>query len=121
MQTFAIQSLFMNSYLFQSLLIQSFLIMSFLLKSLSPHRNVISFLLIMARQTNPHPHFVFLKYLSTGWSVFQTDFCIATVNVLSTIKGPNVNFSRDSQKLPQKPKIAGKLDLIGKNGFSFRH
>ena len=31
------------------------------------------------------------------------------------------DFSREHQKSPQKPKIAGKPDLIGKNGFSFRH
>ena len=38
---------------------------------------------------------------------------------MSTIKGPNRVFktkknSREPQKLPQKPKIAGKLDPIGK-------
>ena len=25
-------------------------------------------------QTKPQPHFVFLNYLGSGWSVFQTDF-----------------------------------------------
>ena len=31
------------------------------------------------------------------------------------------DFAREPQKWPQKPKIAGKLELIGKKGFSFRY
>ena len=31
------------------------------------------------------------------------------------------NFARKPQKWPQKPKIAGKLELIGKKGFSFSY
>ena len=31
------------------------------------------------------------------------------------------NFACEPQKWPQKPKIAGKIELIGKKGFSFRY
>ena len=31
------------------------------------------------------------------------------------------NFLHEPQILPQKPKIAGKLDLIGPNGYSFSY
>ena len=31
------------------------------------------------------------------------------------------DFAREPQKWPQKPKIAGKLELIGKKGFSFSY
>ena len=45
---------------------------------------------------------------------------------MSTIKGTNEvfknqNFSREPQKWPLKPKIVGKLELIGKKGLSFRY
>ena len=30
-------------------------------------------------------------------------------------------FSHEPQKWPQNPKIAGKVELIGKKGFSFRY
>ena len=32
----------------------------------------------MARQTKPPANNVFLKYLSPGWVIFQTDFCVET-------------------------------------------
>ena len=31
------------------------------------------------------------------------------------------NFAHEPQKWPQNPKIAGKIELIGKKGFSFRY
>ena len=31
------------------------------------------------------------------------------------------DFAHEPQKWPQKPKIAGKLELIGKKGFSFSY
>ena len=39
---------------------------------------------ILPRHTKPNrqPKMVFLKYLSPGWVIFQTDFCVETVRLI---------------------------------------
>ena len=84
----------------------------------------------MARQTKPHPHFVFLKYLVPVVR-FSNRFlhwnCGIEMVVLSTIKSTNGVFEnwkilpKSIKSCLKNPKLREKLELIRKKGFSFRY
>ena len=73
---------------------------------------------------------VFLKYLSPDWVIFQTDFrlkpcvqdgCFEYNKRYKQSEKNYENFVHKRQKSPQKPEIAGKLELIRQKGFSIRY
>ena len=74
-----------------------------------------------ACQTKPQPYNAFFSNISAQGGLFFKPFL-----VFSIVKGTNgveksENVVHQPQKLPQKAIVAGKLDLIGKNGFLFMH
>ena len=93
-------------------------------------RNLQNYFSTWHAKPNRNPILFILKYLGLGWSVFQPDFCIETVGLkrsfgvqlkVQTEFLKSEDFAPEPQKWPQKPKVAGKLELIGEKGFSFSY